>query len=389
MYLIVKEFLQRYSHAWLHDHLIVYADDVHLRWTLNSIADGQCALGDLAHILHTFRSYGFNINATKSVVLFRAVGKGISKFIRRWISRTNQGPQLLIPDTPFRLPMAAKTAYLGMIIGYRAWETDTTARRIQATQHCYSILKRWFQAQSIRAHVRFRLYQQCVAPTILYGVYEMGLPTSCYKRFVSMINVHYRRMTHSPVHLTHENTTDFFLRLGAQPPWTHIAAHHRKLTTALAHKHQSLMEPDESQPDVCTLNPAYPPCAMHEYVPPTPPMPQASLACPECHRQFAQAGMLKKHLRQQHQVPCLPEDVFRPLRDSYDGRTICRHCKHQFITLYALRDHFNKRACHAFDAVQATVQPIVAREELRTHIRHRSFMGLMLDRRLCGRVLKA
>lgn len=112
MYLIMQELLQRYSHAWLHDHLIVYADDVHPRWTLNSTADGQCALGDLAHILHTFRSYGFNINATKSVVLFRAVGKGVSKFTRRWISRSKHGPQLLIPDTPFRLPMVAKTAYL-------------------------------------------------------------------------------------------------------------------------------------------------------------------------------------------------------------------------------------------------------------------------------------
>ena len=71
MYLIMQELLQRYSHEWLHGHVIFYADDVHLRWTLNSITDGQCALGDLAHVLHTFRSYGFNINATKSVVLFR------------------------------------------------------------------------------------------------------------------------------------------------------------------------------------------------------------------------------------------------------------------------------------------------------------------------------
>ena len=83
MFLIMKELLQRYSHEWLHDHLIVYADDVHIRWTLHSIADGLDALGDLAHILHTFRSFGFNINPTKSVVLFRAVGKGVSKFTRQ------------------------------------------------------------------------------------------------------------------------------------------------------------------------------------------------------------------------------------------------------------------------------------------------------------------
>ena len=116
MYLIMQEFLQRYSHEWLHDHLIVYADDVPLRWTLNIIADGQCALGDLAHILHIFRSFGFNINATKSVVLFRAVGKGVSKFIRLLICRTKYGPQLLIPDTPFRLPLVAKTTYLGVLL---------------------------------------------------------------------------------------------------------------------------------------------------------------------------------------------------------------------------------------------------------------------------------
>ena len=279
--------------------------------------------------------------------------------------------------------MVAKIAYLGVIIGYRAWETDPTARRVKAAQHCYSILKRWFQAQSIPAHVRFRLYQQCVVPTVLYGVHEMGLPISCCKRIVSMINVHYRRMTHSPVHLTHENTTDFH-RLAVQSPWTYIAEHHCKLITALALKTQHMMESAEPHPDVCTLSPAYPQCDMNAFVPPAPPLPQASLACPECHRHFAQAGMLKKHLRQQHQVLCLPEDVFQPLRDSFEGRSICRHCKHQFTTFYALKDHINKRACHAFDAAQATVQPIVAREELRMHIRHRSFMGLMLDQALCS-----
>ena len=94
--------------------------------------------------------------------------------------------------------------------------------------------------------------------------------------------------------------------------------------------------------------------------------------------------MFKNHLRQQHQIPCLPEDVFQPLRDAFEGWSICRHCKHHFVTLYALRDRINKRACHAFVAIQVTMQPIVAREELRMHVRHRSFMELMLDRALCS-----
>ena len=89
---------------------------------------------------------------------------------------------------------------------------------------------------------------------MLYGVHEMGVPGSCCRHIVSMINIHYKRVTHSPVHLTHENTTDFFTRLAIPPPWTHIADHHSKLTTTLANKIQSLMEPAEPHQDVCTLS---------------------------------------------------------------------------------------------------------------------------------------
>lgn len=52
--------------------------------------------------------------------------------------------------------------------------------------------------------------------------------------------------------------------------------------------------------------------------------------------------------------------------------------------MYPLRDHIGKRACHAFDALQAATMSIVAREELCMHVCHRSFMGLMFDHALCA-----
>ena len=196
-HLILFDLLHRYSHTWLHDHAIIYADDVHL----TSVADGHTALSDLSHILHTFNAYGFRINAAKSFVLFRA-WKGVAQFTRRWIPRTKHGPQLMIPGLPYRLPIVAKTAYLGVIIGYRAWESDATNRRIRAAQLCFTTLKRWLQARTIPQSIRFRLYAQCVAPTVQYGIHEMGMTHQCCKRIVSMISVHYRRMTRSHVHLT-------------------------------------------------------------------------------------------------------------------------------------------------------------------------------------------
>lgn len=137
MHLILHNLLSRYSHQCLNDHLMIYADDVHMRWCFNSTAIDFSALIDLSHILHIC-SFGFKIIATKSVVLFRAVGRGVVKFIKMRFIRISLGPQILIQDSPFRLPMVTKIAYLD--INYRAWQTDTNSRRIQAAQLCILIL---------------------------------------------------------------------------------------------------------------------------------------------------------------------------------------------------------------------------------------------------------
>lgn len=99
--------------------------------------------------------------------------------------------------------------------------------------------------------------------------------------------------------------------------------------------------------------------------------------------QSVTAGLLKRHMRQMHQIPCLPEGMFNPLRDSVDGTSMCRHCMIHFSIMLALRAHINKRICTAFDMHQALVIPIVSRAEVAMHIHHQSYMGLMLDKPLC------
>ena len=110
------DLFNRDSHEWLHNHIVDYADDVHLRWCLQCITDGLSALNDLFYILHMFHSFDFNINASISVVLFRAVDKGMAQNTKYWICQIANGPQLVISDSPFRLPMVARTAYLGFVL---------------------------------------------------------------------------------------------------------------------------------------------------------------------------------------------------------------------------------------------------------------------------------
>ena len=164
MHLVLTDLVARYSYTWLHDHVIIYADDVHLRWRTRQIADGLTALSDLDHILRVFRMYGFPSILTR-------VLSCLGLFVKRQTDSPNggssvpkTGPFLTMPNSSIRLPMVSKTAYLGMIIGYRSWEMDTVARRAQAAQMCFSTLRKWLTAQCVPQSIRFRLYQQCIVP---------------------------------------------------------------------------------------------------------------------------------------------------------------------------------------------------------------------------------
>lgn len=119
MHLVLTDLAARFSHRWLHDHLIVFANDIHLRWDMQRLSDGLAALSDLNYILKAFQMYGFSINPDKSVVLFRVIDKGAIRFAKRWIQRTKAGPLLTLPDSSTRLPIVSKTAYLGVIISCR------------------------------------------------------------------------------------------------------------------------------------------------------------------------------------------------------------------------------------------------------------------------------
>ena len=89
--------------------------------------------------------------------------------------RPESGPVLTLPERSWQLPLVSKTAYLGVIISYRAWDVATTTRRITAAQWCFRNLKSWLVSDVHPLRTRLKLYKQCVLATIQYGIHEMGL----------------------------------------------------------------------------------------------------------------------------------------------------------------------------------------------------------------------
>ena len=125
MYLTLQDLLAQYDKAWLIDHIVVFADDFHLRWLVHSTVDGFEAIHDMTFLLRVFGAYGLRINPHKSVALVRLVGKALPSFHKRWISRSAKGPLLHLPDSTITVSLVGKISYLGVVISYRAWEMDT------------------------------------------------------------------------------------------------------------------------------------------------------------------------------------------------------------------------------------------------------------------------
>ena len=112
IYLILHDLLARYDMNWIKFHMIIYADDIHLRWIVNSVIDGFEALHDLQYIFCTLKAYHFQMNEIKSVIIMRLVGKNAQTFLKRWTSRPKEVPLLHLPDIAFCLPIVARLTIL-------------------------------------------------------------------------------------------------------------------------------------------------------------------------------------------------------------------------------------------------------------------------------------
>ena len=381
---ILLDLKARFSLAWLRDHVVVYADDVHLRWIIQTHSHALEALTELQHVLDTFSAFGLIINMQKSFALLRLVGREAPGFLRRWVHRKPDGPELILPGKHWRLPLVSKTAYLGVFLSYRAFDFDTTMRRITAAKWCFTQLRSWLTSTVHPLSTRLKFYRQCVMATVSYGIHEMGITRRGLAKLVSMINTHHRIMTKSPVCLTHESTQSFFDRLALQPPWTQLQQQQQRIQQALQNRATRfrLEAMTDVSPDACACIPDLWPSDLH--MPDETPDPQLAqeLKCPECLRAFHQVGALKRHMRRAHDIPCEPDDLYQPLRDAWNGRPICSHCSHSFVDFYRLRDHINRRICRSFNPAQESIIPIVARPDLKMHLRHKSIPGLLLNQAL-------
>lgn len=82
MYLFFHEFLAYYDLQWTTSHIIIYADDTHLRWIIDDQSSGFAALHEFVFVLGMLKAFHFRVNMTKNMIIMRLVGKTVQAFLK-------------------------------------------------------------------------------------------------------------------------------------------------------------------------------------------------------------------------------------------------------------------------------------------------------------------
>ena len=256
--------------SWVQEHVVVYADDFILKWSLHSVTDLQRALQEAAEFISALEDFGLQVSTDKSAALLEITGGGRAHVHQRFVRKKQSKRHLVCkcsqavtsPDLGhdsytskvYWLPIVTKFNYLGATIGYKQPERDTLDRRIAAAQHAFNRLRpvlHAYRTHSLRARVQ--LYFATIWPTVTFGILEAGIQQQGARKVHGMVMRHLRSISRSPVHVTHESNLALLSRLQLQAPLDKLCGLWKSKVQAW-HTRQNNLPID----DICKQVPPYP-----------------------------------------------------------------------------------------------------------------------------------
>eukprot|EP00435_Cladocopium_sp_Y103_P046493 s1225_g13.t1 len=111
--------------------------------------------------------------------MLRLAGPWHERVQSKFIQRTDTGAYLCIPyghgQTEY-IPMKSQVTYLGARITYHNASRATVAHRIEASKNVFRRLRLWLSSKSkIPIDKRYQLWHATVFPTLIYGIFTVGL----------------------------------------------------------------------------------------------------------------------------------------------------------------------------------------------------------------------
>ena len=192
---------------WCLDHLLGFADDIHMRWEFSDKAGLMQALKEAGQALSILERLGFQLSEDKTICLLKAEGVQAPHALRKITRKRLKPPgKLLVLNSRWTLPLKTSHVYLGAVISYGPFEFQNAVHRRHAGQAAFSRLRPTLMShRALPLKKRLHLWRTVVLPSTLYSLSSSGYTRKSYDLIRVMLVKQVRAIARSPRHLTEES----------------------------------------------------------------------------------------------------------------------------------------------------------------------------------------
>jgi len=369
-----RQLAQCTTPEWADSCVTMFADDKHMFWSVESVADLNFVCRCIQQTFRLLQSFGMQVNSSKSKLVIALRGSAGKRWQRKHLVKTTTGPALEVgtPHSPLQIPVVHSMVYLGVVASYGSYELQTLQHRQQAAAQNRHRLLKFLHGKMLSLQERVRLYNACVRSALLYGLHVVGLTGASARTLDSSDMRSLRAIAKSPVHLSRESNTALRRRLHIDSAVEAVQKRiQRKTAGATATNDtdwyaglQASLE--EIMKYVDALEPVH---LSRDLFPGVP--------CPECglyltnHRHMLSHRARKHGYRAERSVKSMGTSH---VQHSVDGMPHCKHCHKTFTRVEGFKKHLkgacpvlfgSKASMHRESATAVAVQVAPQQEGLR------------------------
>ena len=357
---------QCFDTSWCVDHLLGFADDVHLRWEFQDSEGLRRARKEAGVTLSMLEDQGFDLSRDKTVCLFKAEGVQVPHLQRKIVHRQTkpQGKRLVL-DSKWSLPLKASHVYLGAVISYGSFEMQNAQHRRHAGQAAFARLRPTLMShRALPMQRRLQLWRSIVVSSTLYSLSASGYTRKSYDLIRVMFVKQIRAIARSPRHLTEESDHRLLQRLGV--PTTHqlLMQVHRQLAETSKQLRSHIGEDDIRVSSTITERESLLLQQVRELEASNADESSVRLTCDVCGYQCDNDAALRQHKAKKHSAERMQAapTKFDRLVHGTDGVPKCSGCGHPFMNWADLQKHIVENHC------QGRQQPASTEEEAKLSI---------------------
>ena len=345
---------------WCLDHLLGFADDIHMRWEFSDKAGLMQALKEAGQALSILERLGFQLSEDKTICLLKAEGVQAPHALRKITRKRLKPPgKLLVLNSRWTLPLKTSHVYLGAVISYGPFEFQNAVHRRHAGQAAFSRLRPTLMShRALPLKKRLHLWRTVVLPSTLYSLSSSGYTRKSYDLIRVMLVKQVRAIARSPRHLTEESDWHLFQRLQLPTVFQMLLQVHTRIvdtSTSLCGKlgsQDARLTEDIIQREHKNLE------AIRMFEPGNTNQAgsQERLMCDICHQTFDNDAALRHHKAKKHseqRMQAEPTTFDRQLHGT-DGMPKCRGCGHPFDRWADLQKHIEENHCQGGNAKTAS-----------------------------------